>query len=164
LVIVIAVLAVPVSGAGAATLLRLNGIGPLKLGMTRADAVATGWLAQRQTGCPLGGPPLPITYRLTGANAPSGIRGTAEFTGGRLRNLSFTRGVRTAAGVRVRHTTIAGMVRRYKDAGFKARAEHSDVFGGSFVTVKRGKRSVIGGFGEGSRVTILALRHVPVCE
>ena len=50
----------------APTTLRLDGVGPLKLGMRVTAARQTGWLAGRRTGCPLGGPPLPVTYRLSG--------------------------------------------------------------------------------------------------
>lgn len=152
--------------AAAKPLLRLNGIGPLKLGMTRAAAVKTGWLARRGTGCPLGGPPLPITYRVRGAKVPSGVRGMAEFVRGRLRNLSFTRGVRTATGVVVGQTTVTGMVAAYHRAGFRASARFEETFQGTFVTVRRraGGRQVIGAFGEGLVVQILAIRRVQVCE
>jgi hypothetical protein len=152
--------------AAAATLLRLNGIGPLHLGMTRADALATGWLAHRTTGCPLGGPPLPIVYRLSGPSAPSGVRGTAEFDRGRLRTLSFTRGVRTAVGVVVGRTTTSDMVARYRAAGFRARATFEEVFAGTFVTVKRpgSTRFVISGFADADVVTTLGIPAVPVCE
>ena len=153
--------------AGAATTrLRLDGIGPLKLGMTRAAAVATGWLAHRGTGCPLGGTPLPITYRFSGPGAPSGLHGTAEFDGGRLRNLSFSGGVRTATGVTVGRTTTARMVARYRSAGFAASAAFVSTFGGTFVRVRRrpGGADVIGGFARRRTVTTLAIPVVPVCE
>jgi hypothetical protein len=161
-----AALAVPASGAGAGatTLLRLDGIGPLKLGMTQAAAVRTGWLGGRSTGCPLGGPPLPISYRFIGTRAPNGIRGTAEFTNGRLSNLAFTRGVHTATGVTVGSTPIANMVAGYRGAGLRASSRYDATFAGTFVTVRRGRRDVIGGFGEHRVVTLLALRVVQVCE
>jgi hypothetical protein len=151
--------------AAGATLLRLDGIGPLHLGMTRAAAVATGWLAHRTTGCELAGPPLPVVYRFTGPRAPRGIVGDAEFDRGRLRNLSFTRGVRTAVGVRVGSTTTSDMVVRYRRAGFVASARFDHVFDGTFVTVRRPRgHVVIGGFGAHARVTTLAIPFVPVCE
>jgi hypothetical protein len=153
--------------AGAATTrLRLDGIGPLRLGMPRAAAVATGWLANRSTGCPLGGTPLPITYRFSGPNAPRGLHGAAEFHGGRLRALSFTGGVRTATGVTVGRTTTARMVARYRRAGFAASAQFVPTFGGTFVRVRRrpGGADVIGGFARRRTVTMLALPAVPVCE
>lgn len=161
------------AGAQAAQTLRLDGIGPLRLGMTRAAALRTGWLAQRGRGCELGGPPIPITYRFTGPRAPSGLVGVAEFSGrtGRLRNLSFTRGVRTATGVVVRQTTARGMVTRYRDAGHPVRALFVDTFGGTFVTVRarRGGAQAIGGFAPGRAaarrpLTTIAIPFVPVCE
>jgi len=150
--------------ADAATRLRLDGVGPLHLGMKRAPALATGWLSNRSSGCELGGPPLPIDYRLRGRKAPSGIRGSAEFTGGRLRTLVFTRGVRTALGVTVGKTTVARMVARYRAAGFGARAQYVSTFQGTFVTVRKHGRAVLGGFAEGSTVTTLGIPTVPVCE
>jgi hypothetical protein len=154
----------PFAPAVGTTPLRLNGIGPLHLGMTRQAALASGWLAQRKPGCELGGPPLPITYRLTGATAPKGVRGTAEFTGNRLRTLAFTGGVRTATGVEPGRTSAAGMVARYRAAGFAASSRYDDVFVGTFVTVKRNGKQVIGGFAEGGKVSILGIPFVPVCE
>jgi hypothetical protein len=151
------------AGGPATTVLRLDGIGPLQLGMTRTAAVATGWLAGRSSGCPLGGTP-PITYRFTGAQAPKGITGSAEFADGRLTTLSFTRGVRTSTGVTVGRTTTVRMVARYRAAGFTAAARFDRTFQGTFVRVRRHGRDVVGGFGEGSVVTIVALPAVPVCE
>ncbi|MFN0153857.1 MAG: hypothetical protein ACKVUT_05710 [Gaiella sp.] len=154
------------SGESAATIvLRLDGIGPLKLGMTGQAAVATGWLAKRSPGCPLGGPPLPITYKLSGPKAPAGVHGIAEFTGGRLRTLSFTRGVRTAGPwVEVGRTTVAQMVSRFRGAGFTASSRYDDVFVGTFVTVRRGGKVVLGAFAEQGPIAILGIPHVPVCE
>jgi hypothetical protein len=148
----------------AATVLRLDGIGPLHLGMTRAAALETGWLAGRATGCELGGPPLPITYRFTGAKAPRGIVGIAEFQANRLHSLSFTRGVRTSTGVTVGRTTTSRMVSRYRSAGFKATARYVETFQGTFVTVKRNGAQVVGGFGEHGVITTVAVPVVPVCE
>jgi hypothetical protein len=161
---VAALLVMPATDASASTVLRLDGVGPLRLGMTRTAALATGWLAERKPGCELGGPPLPITYRLTGRHAPNDLRGAAEFRGGRLRGLSFTAGVRTATGVAVRTTTTATMVARYRSAGFTASAQFVPTFGGTFVDVRRGGRQVLGGFAHRRVVTTLAIPRVPVCE
>jgi hypothetical protein len=151
------------AGGPATTVLRLDGIGPLHLGMTRTAALASGWLADRGSGCPLGGTP-PITYRFTGAKAPKAAKGSAEFADGRLTALSFTRGVRTSTGVTVGRTTTARMVARYRAAGFTASASFVSTFQGTFVRVKRHGRDVVGGFGQGSVVTIVAIPAVPVCE
>jgi hypothetical protein len=158
-----ALLASP-AAAGATTVLRLDGIGPLKLGMTRTAAVATGWLGNRGKGCELGGPPVPITYRFSGPQAPDGISGTAEFRGGHLRGLSFSRGVRTTAGVTVAKTRLVRMWQRYRALGFTASGRYDNTFQGTFVTVKRHGHTVLGGFGEGPTVTVLGLPDVPVCE
>jgi hypothetical protein len=159
-----AVVAAPAASAGATTVLHLDGIGPLRLGMSRTDAVATGWLANRARGCELASP-RPITYRFTGRRAPSGLRGTAQFERGRLTSLSFTRGVRTAAGVRVRRTTTARMVARYRALGFLASARFDPTFQGTFVRVRRRNgRQVLGAFAPGRRITSIAVPAVPVCE
>jgi hypothetical protein len=150
--------------ASSTTVLRLDGVGPLHLGMTRSQALATGWLAGRGTGCELAGPPLPITYRFTGARAPRGIVGVAEFHAHRLSVLSFTRGVRTSTGVTVGRTTTSRMVARYRQAGFTASAQFVDTFQGTFVTVKRRGRQVVGAFAEHRVVTSVAVPAVPVCE
>jgi hypothetical protein len=153
----------PAASPASTTVLRLDGIGPLHLGMTRTAALATGWLADRGSGCPLGGTP-PITYRFSGAKAPEATKGSAEFADGRLTALSFTRGVRTSTGVTVGRTTTARMVARYRAAGFTASASFVSTFQGTFVRVKRHGHDVVGGFGEGSVVTIVAIPTVPVCE
>jgi hypothetical protein len=134
------------SGATAATTrLHLDGIGPLKLGMTRTAALATGWLANRRPGCELASP-RPIDYRFSGPNAP--------------------RGLRTATGVTVGRTTTARMVARYRSAGFAASAQFVSTFGGTFVRVRRrsGGADVIGGFARRRTVTTLAVPVVAVCE
>jgi hypothetical protein len=160
-----AALCAPATAAGGpvTTVLRLDGIGPLHLGMSRTAAVATGWLAGRSPGCPLSGTP-PITYRFTGANAPRAIKGTAEFAGNRLTAMSFTRGVRTSTGVTVGRTTAARMVARYRAAGFTASARFESTFQGTFVRVRRHGHDVVGGFADAGTVTIVAIPAVSVCE
>jgi hypothetical protein len=160
-----AALVVPAVAAGgpSTTVLRLDGIGPLQLGMTRTAALGTGWLGGRRSGCPLGGTP-PITYQFTGAKAPRAIKGSAEFEHNRLTAMSFTRGVRTSTGVTVGRTTTARMAARYRTAGFTASARFESTFQGTFVRVRRHGRDVVGGFGEGRVVTIIAIPAVSVCE
>jgi hypothetical protein len=144
--------------------LRLDGIGPLRLGMTQPDALRSGWLADRKTGCELGGAPLPIVYALTGPRAPAGIEGTAEFARGRLRNLAFTAGVRTTLKVEPGKTSRVAMVRRYREAGFGSSSAFDSTFAGSFVTVLRHGRQVIGGFAERTTLSVVGVPFVPVCE
>lgn len=144
--------------------LRLDGIGPLRLGMTSTAATATGWLAHRGRGCPLGATP-PITYRVDGRRAPKGVRGSIEFADGHLTDMSFTAGVRTVAGVTVGSTTPSRMVARYRAlGGFRASSSYVDTFGGTFVRVRRGGDDVLGAFADGPRISILAIPAVPVCE
>jgi hypothetical protein len=157
------VLAAPSRGA---VLVRLDGIGPLRLGMARMSALDTGWLAGRSTGCRLGGRPYPVDYAVEGPAAPPGFSGTAEFTGGKLVSFSFAGGVRTATGVVPGKTTWAGMVSRYRSAGFRVAARYDATFPATFVTVRRrrGGPSVIGGLARGKVVQTLGLPHVRVCE
>lgn len=151
------------AGAAGPTTLRLHGVGPLRLGMARADAVATGWLADRRPGCELASP-RPVTYRVSGPKAPAGVRGSAEFQRGRLRTLSFTRGVRTTTGVTVGRTTVARMTARSRAAGFAAAVRFDGTFQGTFVTVRRRGRQVLGAFAAHRVITILAMPAVAVCE
>src|SRR4051794_41414268 len=70
------VAAAPAASASATTLLHLDGIGPLRLGMSRTAAVATGWLSNLAAGCELASP-RPITYRLARPRAPDRLCGGA---------------------------------------------------------------------------------------
>lgn len=151
------------AGGPATTVVRLDGIGPLHLGMTRSAAVATGWLAGRNSGCPLSGRP-PITYRFDGAKAPRALEGSVEFADDRLTEMSFTGGVRTSTGVTVGRTTAARMVARYRAAGFAASARVDSTFGGTFVRVRRHGHDVVGAFADADAVTIVAIPAVSVCE
>jgi hypothetical protein len=154
------------TAAAAATTptLRTDGIGPLRLGMARPAALATGWLGMRGTGCELGRKPYPVTYRFAGPKAPAGIDGVAQFDRGKLSNLSFTKGVRTARGTTPGTTRLAAMAAAYKAAGYHVSSGYDHTFGGTFVTVKKGGRQVLGAFGERRIVTVLALPDVPVCD
>jgi hypothetical protein len=155
--------------ASAAPQLRADGIGPLRLGMTTSAALGTRWLAHRGSGCELGGRPYPVTYQLNGPSAPGGVVGSAEFTRGKLTNLSFSKGVQTTFGAKVGTTTARGMVNRAKDAGFGAATSYFDTFEGTFVAVVRGRKQFFGGFARGRTsarkpISILAIPNVPVCE
>jgi hypothetical protein len=167
LVPALALAAIAAAPAHAATLVRLDGIGPLKLGMSRLAALDTGWLGARHTGCKLGGKPYPIDYSLTGGKAPTGIGGSAEFTDGKLANMSFTKGVRTATGVVPGVTSWPNMVQRYRDAGYRVSARYDSTFVGTFVNVKRrkGAAAVMIGFAEkGKPVGMIGIPYIPLCE
>jgi hypothetical protein len=160
-----AALGLPATAAGgpSTTVVRLDGIGPLHLGMTRTAALATGgwrsaapgarWGARRRS---------PTASRARRRLGRSGAPRSS--TGGRLSTLSFTRGVRTSTGVTVARTTAARMVARYRAAGFTASARYESTFQGTFVRVRRHGRDVVGGFADGSVVTIVAIPAVAVCE
>jgi hypothetical protein len=159
----IAVLCAFPVAAGASTLLRLNGIGPLKLGMTQHAAAQTGWLGNKAKGCELQRP-RPITYTFTGPSAPSNLTGLIQFDNGKLSSISATRGVHTKTGVVVGKTTHSQMVSDYDAAGFNASSVFSHTFGGTFTTVKRNGQTVIQGFGAKKKVTLLAIPAVQACE
>jgi hypothetical protein len=149
--------------AGATTVLRQHGIGPLTLGMARAAALKTGWLAHKAPGCELASP-RPVTYTFTGPRAPAGLRGSAEFTSNKLTNISASRGARTSLGVTVGVTTPARMVTRYRAAGFQASAKFDSTFQATFVNVTRNGHQVLEGLADGPVVSLLAIPVVAVCE
>jgi hypothetical protein len=160
--VAVAVLATPAQGA---TLLRLNGIGPLKLGMSTMASLDTGWLSDRQTGCKLGGPPYPVTYRLDGSAAPAAIVGSVELNRGKLTNVIADSGVRTATGVVPGKTTWASMVTRYRNAGYKVSARYDDVFQVTFVHVKtKGGKAVMTGIAQKKIVDTIGVPFIPLCE
>ena len=149
---------------GGSSELRLDGVGPLDLGMNVTTALNTGWLAGRASGCDLGGN-APVTYRLAGPRAPSGLLGTIEFADGRLDDMWFTAGVHTALGTTTGRTTDAQMVSEYVSAGYDASATYDPVFG-TFVAVKSRGRLALEALSTGHArvVTILAIPSVPVCD
>jgi hypothetical protein len=161
--VAVLVAAATLPAAASATVLGLHHVGPLRLGMTRTAAISTGWLAHRGRGCPLGGPPVPIIYRLDGRRAPQGLRGVAQFEGGRLTNLSFTRGIHTETGVTVGVTSATQMASRYRQAGFTVRSSYERTFGGTFVNATR-SGSALGAFATGPAISILAIPRVLVCD
>lgn len=142
--------------------LRLNGIGPLTLGMTRPAAVATGWLANPGPGCELSGPNRKV-YDFTGPQAPAGLVGSASFTDGKLVNINFRKGVQTHVGVRPGVSTRPAMVAAYRQAGFTVRDRFEPVFQTRFITAKRGGRSVEATTRAG-KVYQLSIPLIEVCD
>ncbi|MGZ4230638.1 MAG: hypothetical protein ACXVVQ_04350 [Solirubrobacteraceae bacterium] len=61
-------------------------------------------------------------------------------------------------------TPTARMVSKYRQAGFAASSMFSSTFAGTFVSVKRGSRQVLGAFATGGHVRNLAVPAVPVCD
>ncbi|WP_236550726.1 hypothetical protein [Cyanobium sp. Copco_Reservoir_LC18] len=151
-------------GRGSTPVLRLDGIGPLRLGMGRADAVATGWLSDPGPGCELGGPPVPVVYKLKGPKAPPGVAGTVQFEQGTLRVMAFSAGVRTTFGVALPGGTVNDLVKRARAAGLSATSAYDETFAGRFVTVNRGGQQVLGAFATKSAIDTIAVPYVPVCE
>lgn len=146
-------------------LLRLDGVGPLKLGMTRTAALDTSWLAHRGRGCRFGAP-VPITYRVDGPQAPARVRGRVEFVRGRLVRMDFFRGVRTALGVAVGRTSVAEMFRRYRGLGFSVSSVFAPRFKETFVSVRRKGtgEDVIGGYASEKVVELLSIPRVSRCD
>ena len=143
--------------------LRLDGIGPLRLGMSRAEAVATGWLSDPGPGCELAGPGL-VVYRLKGPKAPAGIVGTVEFDKGTLRVFALSAGVRTTFGVVLPGGTVGDLLKRARAAGLSATSVYDPTFAGRFVTVNQKGKQVLGAFATKSAIDTIAVPYVPVCE
>lgn len=74
------------------------------------------------------------------AASTAGIRGTVEFDHGKLTNLSFSRGVKTARGVQVGRSTIAQMINAYTGGGLSASSAFDSTFAGTFVRVRKRHR------------------------
>ncbi len=146
--------------------LRLDGIGPLNLGMSRDGALATGWLAnQPGRGCTLGPPPHPVTHRLAGPRLPDGYRGVATFRDDKLSSVLLEGRVRTDKGVAIGKTTVTEMVAIYRESGLRSSSEADSVFQTTFVSVMDDGRSVLGGTADDSRtIDSLAIPHFELCE
>lgn len=95
---------------------------------------------------------------------PTSVRGRAEFVDGKLADMSFTRGARTTTGVVVGKTSVSQMISRYRSAGYSASSRYDSTFAGTYVTVKRHGRIVLGGFATKTIVENLAIPQIPVCE
>lgn len=150
------------AGNAATPLMRLNGTGPVKLGMTRAAAVSTGWLAHKTLGCELASP-RPVVFQFNGPKAPAGLKGSASFVGGRLVNISFRSGVRTRLGIRPGVSTTGAMVRAYRQGGFRVTNVFDPVFQARFVTATRGGRS-IAAVASSAVIDTIAVPRIEVCE
>lgn len=155
-------------GATPGATIRTDGVGPLKLGMTRAAAVRTGWLSDRTTGCELAGKPYPLVYRLDGRGAPKAVEGTATFANGRLTLFTFTAGVRTANGTTPGVTDLAQAKARYSRAPYSAQTTTSQLDGTRFLRVRKRGRDAFEMFtktadGRGP-ISLIGLPYVPICD
>lgn len=162
-----AVTVVMTATASAATpRLRLNGIGPLTIGMTKSQALATGWIANQQLGCELASP-RPRVLDFTGPNAPAGLQGSVSFQRGTLTDITIARGAITRTGVQPGVTTARRMIRAYRDAGFVVTSRFDPVFQARFTTAYRGGKTIVGLSLGSSRNRVLrsvSVPFVPLCE
>lgn len=128
------------------TTLRLDGIGALRLGMTRNTAYKTGLIRTHSETCLDRKKPLPISYGSDGPKAAPGSRFTAYFKGGRngrLTHILATAGVRTELGIRPGVSTVSQLTKAYRRAGFTIRTRtRRDFAGVTFVDVLS-RRSVV---------------------
>ncbi|MDO8189474.1 hypothetical protein Q5424_26270 [Conexibacter sp. JD483] len=130
------------------TLLRLDGIDKLRLGMTRNAGYATGQLRTTAETCLDGKRPLPITYGSDGPKAAPAARYTAYFRGGRngrLTHVTAFGGVVTELGIRPGVSTGQQLVARYKRAGYTVRSEWVANLNATVIHVLRGRRQVLDG-------------------
>lgn len=158
----VAAAALAAPALAAPPVIRFDGVGPLRLGMTLADARATGWLAHKTTGCALE-MPRPVVYSLDGTRAPAALDGFATFRAGRLSTVAVNAGGRTKLGVAPGKTTVAAMVAVYRRAGFRVTREYSDVFQATFVGVSRAGREM-SGMATGSIVDTISVPTAEVCD
>lgn len=129
------------------TTLRFDGIGAIRLGMTRNAAYKTGLIRSHADTCLDGKKPLPVSYGSDGPKAAPGSRFTSYFRGGRngrLMHIFVTAGVRTELGIRPGVSTASEMMRVYRRAGYTVRARTRPDFAGvTFVDVLRRGRVVM---------------------
>lgn len=81
--------------------LQDNSLGPLVVGMSEADAVATGWLGAPssdtcEAALDLDLPPNSADYRIDGPSAPSGTEGLVEVRGGVIQIITVSAGALVA--------------------------------------------------------------------
>lgn len=134
------------------TTIRLDGIGPLRLGMTRRAATATGWLRSSSETCNDRAGALPQVMRADGPRAAPAVNLSAYFrsgANGKLTHLMFSGGARTELGIRPGVSTAAQMIARYRRAGFAVRSSYSRDYGGTFVEARRHGKLVMTGLAPG---------------
>lgn len=137
----------------APTTIRLDGIGPVRVGMKLRAVEATGWIRSTAETCFGGSVPLPTVSHSDGPRAAPGVSFGAYFRGrganSTLTNIMFASGARTELGIRPGVSTAAQMVARYRRAGFTVRTTYLREYGGTFVDVVRRGKVVMTGFAQG---------------
>ena len=125
--------------APSGTTLRLDGIGPLRLGMTRNAAYKTGVIRSHSDTCLDRKKPLPISYGSDGPRVAPGAKFISYFRGGRngrLTHIFASSGVRTQLGIRPGVSTAPEMIRAYRRAGYTVRSRtRRDFAGVTFLDV-----------------------------
>ncbi len=121
------------------TTLRFDGIGAIRLGMTRNAAYKTGLIRSHSDTCLDGKKPLPVSYGSDGSRAAPGSRFTSYFKGGRngrLTHILAIAGVRTELGIRPGVSTASEMIKVYRRARYTVRTRTRPDFAGvTFVDV-----------------------------
>lgn len=134
------------------TTIRFDGIGPLRLGMTRSKAYATGTIRTAAETCFDSPAPRPVNYSSDGPRNAAGARFQAIFRGGRngrLTHLLFVSGVRTELGIRPGVSTAAQMAAAYRRAGYTVSTTFDSSYNSTFVAVRRGRRALMTGMATG---------------
>jgi hypothetical protein len=146
------------------TTIRFDGIGPLRIGMTRDEVRATGWFRSTSTSytCFTNPLPLPTFASPDGPRAAPGATLTAYFRGGdgTLTHIMFANGARTALGIRPGLSTGLQMVAAYRRAGFTVRTSFHSEYNGTFVDVVRRGRVVMTGLAPrrlGDRIPLMTV-------
>ena len=84
-------------------LLAGDGLGPLRLGMSRSDALDSGWLGEPQETCSdmIGGGAAPgeYAYMLDGPQAPEGLSGSVEISDDEITTIGVSKSVAMPNGV-----------------------------------------------------------------
>ncbi len=144
------------------TTVRFDGIGGLRLGMTRSKAFATGVLRTASETCFDSPAPRPVTYSSDGPKNAAGARYQAIFRGGRngkLTHLQFVSGVRTELGIRPGVSTAAQMAVTYRRAGYTVRTTFDGAYNSTFVEVRKGRRALMTGVASGETGRPQAASH-----
>jgi hypothetical protein len=117
-----------------AVMLTPNGLGPLQLGMSEADAAGTGFVGEIGLGCELSGSRF---APLTVPAAAGAIDGAAEFAGGALEIISVTGGTTTEEGTAIGDSLATVEATYATGATVDVDRSVEDMFGIWVVTVIR---------------------------
>ena len=150
--------------------LTFTGMGPLTIGMTERQAVATGWLSDKtEPWCELGGGTRPDPgYQLDGPKAPQPIQGRAVFHDGRLETLMVSSGASTAQGIWPWISTVSDVDKAYPKPAYTTSG--LDIFGHHLVTVRPSgepypsQLQLLVDATPQHRVQAVGVPHIPFCE